>query len=220
MAEHTPILITISRQLGAGGVDLGQRLATKLGYAYLDRELLRLAALELGVPQQDLECWEERATRFWERMAHAMGMGPPEGVFSTSAVTPVAMDRRVFEVEARIMRDISRRENAVIIGRGSTWVLRGHPGLIRVFLHAPPTARAQTVKELFGLRDEIEARKLIQKVDAERERFAREMVGVDSWDARQHDLCINTSRVCMDLAERMVLDLVASVQERLQVANP
>jgi cytidylate kinase len=69
------------------------------------------------------------------------------------------------------------------------------------------------------LRDEIEARKLIQKVDAERERFIREMVGVDSWDARQHDLGINTSRVCMDLAERMVLDLVASVQERLQMAK-
>src|SRR5207302_1946372 len=76
-AATTALAITIGRQPGSGGSELGRRVAARLGAAYLDQEILREAARQLGVQDQTLADREERVTRFWERVLRAFAIGAP-----------------------------------------------------------------------------------------------------------------------------------------------
>jgi len=98
-AAQPIILITIARQLGAGGAMLGQRLAQRLGFAYLDREILQLAAQRAGVSEQSLQQWDERVSGFWDRMADSFSVGAADGFFSTAPpLPPDVRDERLFEL--------------------------------------------------------------------------------------------------------------------------
>src|SRR3954447_24158316 len=143
------IIITIARQLGAGGAVLGQRLAQRLGFAYLDREILQLAAQRAGASEESLAQWDERVSGFWDRIVESFAVGPAEGIFTSATRAPEVRDERLFELEARVVTELAQRRSAVLIGRGGFWVLRQHPGLIRIFLHAPCSKRIPEVMSFY-----------------------------------------------------------------------
>ena len=212
MVEESPRTVTISRQLGAGGARLGQRLAARLGYLYLDREIIRLAAQQTGASEENLERWDERLSSFWERLIDSMAVGPPEIAYTPIAGPPVR-DEGLFEVEGRIVQEIARRRNVVVIGRGAFWTLREHPRLVRIFLHASPGKRVGAVREAFQLARDDDARAMIERVDKEREKFIQGMTGRMMSDARNYDLSINTGCVGMEAAEELAFGAVKAVQE-------
>ena len=170
------IAITIARQLGAGGAPLGKRLADRLGFTYLDDEILRLAAERLGADPRELARWDEHRARFWERLGQTFAIGAPEAVYSPLNAAAVIHDRDVFDLQAQVIRDYAAKENCVIIGRAGFWVLKDHPGLLSIYLHAAPDARLPEVMSVFNV-DADKARQLIARVDADRARFVRETTG-------------------------------------------
>src|SRR3954468_1689495 len=91
------IAITIARQLGAGGGPLGKRIAERLGFAYLDDDILRKAAEKSGAHPEDLARWDEHRSRLWKRLAGTFSLGAPEGVFEPLAGVAVVQDKEVFE---------------------------------------------------------------------------------------------------------------------------
>src|SRR3954470_10821931 len=128
-AAEPIIIITIARHLGAGGSVLGQQLAKRLGFAYLDQEILQLAAQRAGASVQSLEQWDERVSGFWDRMADSFSVGTADGFFSSARpLPPDVRDERLFELEARVITELAQRRSAVIIGRAGFWLLRQHPG--------------------------------------------------------------------------------------------
>jgi cytidylate kinase len=204
------IAITISRQLGAGGTIVGQRLAERLKLRYLDSNMLRLVAEKCGVSEQDLARWDEHRARFWEQLGQAFALGAPEGMWSTLSPSLGIYDRDVFELQQELVREIAARESCVVIGRAGFWILRDHPGLVSVFLHAAPAARLERVKAAFHV-DDKHAQRMMDEIDADRSRFVRDVTGRELGAATQH-LCIDTGRVSLETAEEMVVKLVEQMK--------
>lgn len=220
MPAEPKIAITIGRQLGSGGASLGRRLARQLGYTYLDREILREAAEQVGAQEEDLSRWDEHISRFWDRLLECFHVGSPEGGYAALPMPPAVRDQSLFEIESRVIRGMAERHSVVVIGRGGAHVLRDHPGLVRIFLHAPVEVRMPAILREYDLGSPQKAREMIERVDQDRDRFLRQMTGRAMTDARYYDLCINTSRIPLDLAETMVVGLVEYVKQRLSAAEP
>src|SRR5512133_3291133 len=142
MNSKPAFVVAISRQIGAGGAYVGQGLARRLRFRYVDREILQQAAVLLGREEGDLEALEERAASMWDRMASILSLGAPEAPFVPPPLPALGEDE-LFEVESQVMREIASREDAVFVGRGASWVLRHHPGVLRVFLHASEERRGE-----------------------------------------------------------------------------
>jgi cytidylate kinase len=211
------IAITIARQLAAGGAPLGKRLADRLGFTYLDDEILRRAAERSGANLEDLKRWDEHRARFWERLGYTFNIGAPEALYTPLNAAPVIHDREVFELQAQVIHESAARENCVLIGRAGFWVLRDYPGRLSVFLHAPVEYRVPQVMELFKV-DAAEARRLITTVDDDRLRFVRETTGSAINATNQH-LAIDTSVISLDAAEDIVVRAVEDLRSRLAAAE-
>ncbi|MFA7235275.1 MAG: cytidylate kinase-like family protein [Phycisphaeraceae bacterium] len=209
------IAVTIARQMGAGGVILGQRIARRLGYAYLDRVILKTVAERTGISDTELSRWDEHLSRFWERLAETFVVAPPEAVYTPAPIHIGVRDQQLFQLESQIISEAASRHNVVVIGRGGFWVLRDHPGLVSVYLHAPLRDRIPRVMQAHQIPDERAARTLIEHTDADRMRFIHQMTGRSANDALGYHLSIDTSRAGMDLAEDMVVKLAERVQARI-----
>jgi cytidylate kinase len=208
------ILVTISRQFGSGGAYIGQNVARRLGFEYIDREILRLAARYLGRDEEALSGREERVGGFWENFFNAFASGVPEAGYVPPPIRPV-YDRDLFDAEAAIMNEMAERRDSVIVGRGGFHALRGRPGLANVFIHAPKDFRIARAMDVYNIRTTEEAASLVDEMDHERGRFIREMTGADWTDARNYHLSIDTGRVDFASAEEMTSGLVKSVRSRL-----
>jgi cytidylate kinase len=208
MNAPSTFVITISRQIGAGGAYVGQGLARRLGIHYVDREILQKAAVLLGREEGDLEELEERASSLWDRVASILSLGAPEAPFVPPPIQTVAEDE-LFEVESQVMREIAAREDAVFVGRGASWVLRRHPGVLRVFLHAAEAWRAERLLESYRLADLDAARQLIRRNDQQRGRFVQELLGAPWTSPGSYDLCVNTGEVGLETT----IDVLAAVAE-------
>ena len=118
MTEATPHVITISRQLGSGGAYLGQRLAFRLNALYLDHEIVRQAAEELKIPEENLAVRDEKVTSRWQAVLQSF-------VDTTSwAYDPPPIDtlndKNLYKVESDIITRIASQRSAVIVGPAPT----------------------------------------------------------------------------------------------------
>ncbi len=213
MAGAPAILVTISRQFGSGGAFIGRNVAKRLGYKYIDREILRQAARYLGSDEKTLSGREERVAGFWENFFNAFAVGIPEAGYVPPSMRPV-YDRDLFEAEAAIMKEMADARSSVIVGRGGFHVLKGRPGLANVFIHAPREFRIGRAMEIYKIAAEKAAASRVDEMDSERGGFIREMTGADWTDARNYHLSIDTGRVDFASAEEMVLRLVESVRRK------
>ena len=202
------LVIAISRQFGSGGAEAGHALAAKLGIRYADRDILEQAARMLGREQRELEGLEERVASLWGRAAGILSIGAPEGPYVMPALLPAGEDD-LFLVESQIIREIAAREDAVVVGRGAFWLLREHPGLFSVFLHAPEPWRVARIAARRNLPDD-QARTLVREVDQQRGRFIQSLKPGPHSDARCYHLCLDTSVVGIDAA----VDLIAALVSR------
>jgi cytidylate kinase len=199
------LIVAISRQLGSGGSYIGQAVARRLGIRYVDREILEQAARLLGVEEQGLEPLEERVSSFWARSMFSIG--PPDSPYTPPP--PSVSEAQLFEAECTIIREVARRSDAVIVGRGSWYVLREHPGLVRLFVHAREAVRVRRVRKTYKLADENEAREMVRRSDARRGRFVHSLTDRDWHDASLYDLAIDTESISLDAAADLVTGVVA-----------
>ncbi len=216
MKEQTKenILITISRQMGSGGSYLGRRVADRLGFRYVDRDILQQATKYLGESAEDMAFREERVSGFLENLLKGFIYGSPETAYMPPSIRPV-YDVELFNAEAGIIKSIADKHNAVIVGRAGFQVLKGRPLLVSVFLHAPEDFRLRRVTEAYNLSSPAEAAALIRQSDTQRKRFIKTIAGVDWTDARCYHLCINTGAAGLSVAEEMIVELAEKARNTL-----
>ncbi len=204
------IVLTISRQYGSGGSYLGKLAARKLGFQYFDREILRKATEYLETDEAYLSEREEKLSTFLEKLSRTFIHGSPEAPYLQPPLRPV-YDRDLFETESRIIREIAGKQNAVIVGRCGFHILKGHPGLINVFIHAPEGFRLKRIMHAYSMTDESAARSMIREMDERRERFVSAMTGVKWTDALNYHLGFDSSRSGFEAGEQMIMKLVANL---------
>jgi cytidylate kinase len=195
-------VITISRQFGAAGAPVGRALARHFGAEFLDRAIVAQVALRSGIPEQELEMYDERLPSFWQRVASALAASSPEPQVPTlpynEQVPPLSMHERLVAITRAVIEEAAERGNAVILGRGAVFILSERRDTLNVQLHATLDARVRyllaRVEDIppEARPEEASLRELCENVDAARADYIRRLYDVDWLDARHYDLAIDT----------------------------
>ncbi|MDD6210706.1 MAG: cytidylate kinase-like family protein [Bacteroidales bacterium] len=164
MKSEKHYVITVGREYGSGGREIGKRIAADLGIAFYDKELLYLAAKESGLSPELFDSADEQATN---KLAYALSSGFS---FCGTPFSSCFSNDTLFNIQSEAMRNLVEKESCVIVGRCADFVLRENPRCINVFVHAPEKVRIERVM----LRESLcrqEALELITKTDKNRANY-------------------------------------------------
>jgi cytidylate kinase len=175
-------LLTLSRELGAGGAAFVSSLAERLDLKVCDRELLEQEAMRLGVSEAEVARIDEQPSGFFQRFRSG------------------SLQHRYFEVLGQIMNDLAVRGNVLIVGRGGSRFLRDAAGAFHVRLVADPSDRVRRVMENRWVRDSL-ARQIITESDTQRRRFFEGCFGSDWADPLEYHLTVNGARLASAAVE-------------------
>lgn len=199
-------VITIGRQFGSGGRELGRNLADAFGIQYYDKELLVEAAKQAGLSTEFVENGDERAPSFLGGMFHFnMGGNPNFWYSSTNNFT----DESVYNTQADVIRTLaSSPVPCVIVGRSSDYVLRDHPRALHLFVHAPEEDCIRRIMARKDCDSESEARARIRKVNKLRAGFYNFYTDKKWGDSTSYDLTFDSSRISMTDAVAIIAEYI------------
>jgi len=203
-------VITIARELGSGGSYVARQVAKRLGYAYIDRQILQQAARELGLEESELERRNERLQSFWDKLITVLAIGAPGHVYAPPPRW--VSDEKLVECERRLICELAVKGPCVVLGHGAFHLLRGKARLLNVLIHAPLSFRIQRVISIYGADDEREAARIIDRSDNERTRYIRFFTGLDRFDARNYHIAIDTAMVDFATAEEIITSAASNLQ--------
>lgn len=188
-------VITIGRQFGSGGREIGQRLSEKLDIPLYDHRLVSMAAEQLGVRKEDAERVDESSLNsFVSSYTITPGMYVD---FINAASYVQSFDEDVYRKQSEIIRNLAQKGPCIIVGRCADYVLRDQADLINVFICAEKEDRKKRIAEIYGL-TERKAAERIRKTDRER-RFYYEMhTGLEWGSINSHQMLLNVSMLGMD----------------------
>ena len=155
------IILTIGRQFGSGGREIGQRLAKELGIGYYDKELITVAARESGLCEDVFEKADERAS---SGLSYAFTMGYSS--FMGGMFTPyndILSNDGLFKIQSDAIRKLAETESCVLVGRCADYILRDNPACLSFFIHSSVESRVQKTVERHGVTVE-EAKNAILKI--------------------------------------------------------
>ena len=188
-------VITIARSYGSGGRTLGKLLAEELGINCYDREILRMASDDSGINealfgQTDEKLKKSPLFRIARKNPYKGGVIPPESADFVS-------DDNLFNYQAKVIKELAEKESCVFIGRCADFVLKDRPDVMSVFIHAPQDYCLARGMERNSM-TEKEMERFIAKTDKYRGDFYHYYTGRTWNDARNYDLCLDSSKLGFD----------------------
>jgi len=199
--------ITISRQLGSGGSYIGQRLAQRLHFKYVDREVLRLAAAEFGCTEADVAARRERISSFWSRIISGLALGGPDGPYNPPPL-PDFSDQELFAKQTEILKRIAAEHDCILIGWPGVGVLPRHPRVFSLFCHAPLSFRIKRAVQLGYATTAEEAYQTILASDDMRKKYFRAMTGHEWACAENFQLALDTSLLPLDELADLIIEVL------------
>lgn len=179
-------VITIGREYGSGGHDVGKLVAQKLGIPYYDKEVLALAAKESGICEEIFESNDEKAS-----ISSLLTVAPSSAISGMSFGLQMPMNQRVFLAQFEVITKLAKERSCVIVGRCADYVLREMPHVTHVFIYASMDKRIQRVMEKDKVEEE-KARELIRKNDKQRKSYYN-FFADGNWGMRSnYDLMLRT----------------------------
>lgn len=197
--EAAPLVITIAREYGSGGREIGGAIAERLGIKVYDRSLVDMVAQENGLTTEFVKNHEEEVRRGILYSLFAQ-------TYQHIGAKPADVDA-LFLAQARTITRLADSESCVVVGRNANYILQAHPNCFNVFVHAPLEDRIARVMA----RDQISRDKAvadIRRVDEERAEHARRYTGHRRGVASSYHLAIDSSLTTADEVARIVEDLV------------
>lgn len=196
-------IITINRQYGSGGRELGRLLSEKLGVKFYDKELIALASRESGYVESVFENVDERPSRSL-LFSLVMNSYASKGWFYQQ--DDALSGEKLFAIQADVIRDVAK-EPCVIVGRCANYILRDDPGLITVFTHASLENRIANLRKDNPDLTDKELENNIRRLDKQRRNYYSYYTGNDWNDADNYHLSINTAVTGLEGASRLILEL-------------
>ena len=181
-------IITIGREFGSGGRELGRRLAEELHFEYYDRELLAEIAKHTSLA-------EEYIQNVVERQPHSLMPITIGRSFAYVEDYAFKQAQAVYQAQSTIIRELAEKSDCVIIGRCADYILR-EQNPFRIFVYADMESRVRRCMERRTEGEtltEKEMKKQIQAMDKNRARYYEFYTGLKWGDKLNYDLCINTS---------------------------
>ena len=193
------MIITISREYGAGGHSIGKSVARELGIEFYDRDIIKAAAKESGEELPEVERVEEEITR----------AGRILRMISPAAYIDQVDNIRV--IEQRIILELALKGPCVILGRCADDLMeKGNIPSLNVFLYASDIHRAARVSELIGSNDPNVIQRRMQRTDAARRAYYEQFTGKRWGDSRNYTLSLDTGVLGYDACVRLISEAARS----------
>ncbi len=189
-------VISVGRQLGSGGREIGERLAKVLDIGYFDRELLEIASKESGVSPEFFKKADEDRQKFSVR-----------GFFGSRLLSaqPISMGYQnyldndsLFSIQSDVIRKLSDEQSCLFIGRCADYILRDNPRCINLFITAPHEARLARIMKRHPEYTSQQIEGFMQKADRQRSAYYNYYTGKTWGAASSYHLCIDSSLMGVD----------------------
>ena len=191
MNKEEKFVITISRQFGTGGHEIGAELARRLGVKLLDKQILNEVASRINAVEEAVEniearnpLWRDDFTNFYRTyMANAEYNGMEQEQTS----------RKLFRAQADAIRRIADEESCIIIGRCGFDIFADHPNALKIFIHSTMDVRKRRIAEKYDI-SESDAAAMIVDNDYSRELYTKTFTGRDWKDATNYDISLDVRK--------------------------
>ena len=194
------LIITIGRECGSGGRHIGKKLAEELGIKCYDKELIDVAVKKSGLCKEIFETHDEKPT---SSFLYSLVMDTYSLGYASSAYMDMPLNHKVFLAQFDTIKQIASEESCVIIGRCADYALADFPNVVTVFVTADEDVKINT---LMGRHDmtEAQAKSFMAKTDKKRASYYNYYSSKRWGDSKSYDLCINSSKVGLEGAIRII----------------
>lgn len=184
-------VITIGRQFGSGGREIGVKLAEARGIPYYDKELLKRAAKESGLCEHLFENFDERP----KSLLYSLAMDPYS--FGNLNAPYGTIEQDVFLATFNTVKKVAEEGPCVIIGRCADYALREFDSCLSLFIYAPLEERVQRVSSLRNL-PPAKAKDMINKADKQRASYYNYYTSKKWGAVGSYDFCLDSSQLGVD----------------------
>ncbi len=203
MADKKTI-ITIGRQYGSGGHEIGATIAHDMGIKLYDKEMLKRAAKESGLCEELFETHDEKPT---SSFLYSLVMDTYSLGYSTGAYADMPINHKVFLAQFDTIKKIAEDESCVMVGRCADYALEGRDDVVNVFIYADLEQRIRRVARMFDLTD-AKAKDIIVKTDKKRASYYNYYTNKTWGDAKSYDLCLNSGKLGVGGTAKAIMDYV------------
>ena len=177
--NKTPVIITISRQHGSGGREIGKKLSENLGIPFYDQDLIEMAAKSSSIDKNFLEHADTKgAGGFWQSLG--------EGIQHD-----LSLSDKAFLHQASVIREIAGKGSCVIVGRCGDYILKDYKNVLKVFVYADLDRRKDRIEHVYK-EDDKKALDKIEKTDKKRASYYKYYTGQNFGEAKNYDICLNS----------------------------
>ena len=202
--NSTSSIITIGREYGSGGRQIGQEVAKYFGIKCYDKELLEHAANESGICKELFENHDERPTNSF---LYSLVMDTYSFGYSSSGFTDMPMNHKVFLAQFDAIKKLASEGPCVMVGRCADYALEDNPELLSVFIHADMDARIRRIARDFDLTD-AKAKDMIRKTDKQRSSYYNYYTNKRWGDANSYQFCLDSSKLGIEGTVDAILKLI------------
>ena len=197
--------ITISREFGSGGHEIGKYIAKELGISFYDKELIALTSQETGYTTQYIKDNEQKLTSsllydlYEQNFAYVNDEIPPKDA--------------LFLIQSKIIRDICDKESCVIVGRCANFILKDHPNCINIFIHANKEYRKEKINNNYPQVEAVTNADLIQS-DEQRATYCMHFTKQDWRDVTNYHITLDSSLYGEEDSAKEVLEYIKKLNKK------
>ena len=204
-------VVTIGREFGSGGREIGESIAEKLNFTFYSEKLVSKASEVTGIDESIFREVDERQKKsFWYMFAMTNIL--PDGTEESLATLPT--NEKLFIEQTKVIEDLAEKENCVIVGRCSNYILKDLPNALHIFIYSNPNSKLRRTMERQNM-SEHEAKKLIHKIEKERRTYYNYYTEYTWGDSQGYDICLDSSRLSEEEIVDIVYDLVMARVNKL-----
>lgn len=206
MCKNT--VITIGRQYGSGGREIGKKISEILGIGYYDDELISLAAKNSGMNHETLTDVDEKATN---SLLYTLAMGGSLFGGNAALAYEMPINDKLYIAQSDVIKELAKKEACVIIGRCADYVLKDYPSVINLFIYADLDKRTERVAKRREI-PEAKAKDIIIKTDKQRANYYNYYTSRKWGKIDNYDLCIDSGKIGCDKAAEVIAEYVKHIQ--------
>ncbi|TCS82893.1 AAA family ATPase [Muricomes intestini] len=201
----TNTIITIGRQFGSGGREIGYKVADDFGIKLYDKEMLARAAKESGISEEIFETHDEKPTNsfLYSLVMDTYSMG-----YSGSTYADMPINHKVFLAQFDAIKKIADEGPCILIGRCADYALESYENVVTVFINADMDIRIRRIARKYDLTD-AKAKDMIAKTDKKRSSYYNYYTNKKWSDAESYELCLNSGELGVEGTAKAIEQYVA-----------
>lgn len=204
------IIITIGRQFGSGGHEIGNRLSERLDIPLYDHNLIRMAARELKIRPEDAARVDEAILGNY--MSAAVIGSNDYVLFMNGKDYEEPLSNQVYEMQTKLIEKLAKRSSCIFVGRCADYILGDYSNCINAFIYAYKDDRIRRIMKLYNL-SEKQAWDKIKQVDKTRKVYYEEHTDRDWGSIEAHAMLFNASLMGLD----GVVDALEAIYKKWEI---